>query len=107
MITLIAVITHPRATDPTKSSTPRLAAPVSEPPLSATPTSAVGASEVATTGPTGRQPAAGIVAVAWPTGRAIYSYTREQITAGVDVYTRALKAAARRHAACAAGREAP
>ncbi|GAA3387940.1 hypothetical protein [Cryptosporangium minutisporangium] len=102
MITLIAVITPPHSTAATMAGTPLLAPPASE-----TPPFEVGASEVAKAGPAGRQPAAGIVAVAWPTGRAIYSYTREQITAGVDVYTRALKAAARCHTARAAGLEAP
>jgi len=33
-----------------------------------------------------------IVAVAWPTGRPIYAYTIDEIAAGVDVYTRRLKA---------------
>jgi len=33
-----------------------------------------------------------IVAVAWPTGRPIYTYTIDEIAAGVDVYTRQLKA---------------
>jgi hypothetical protein len=36
-----------------------------------------------------------LVAVAWPTGRAIYAYTAEELADGVDVYTRRLKAAAR------------
>ncbi|GIF47491.1 hypothetical protein DFJ67_6968 [Asanoa ferruginea] len=33
-----------------------------------------------------------IVAIAWPTGRPIHSYTLDEITEGVDLYTRALKA---------------
>jgi hypothetical protein len=33
-----------------------------------------------------------VVAVAWPTGRAIYAYTREELAEGVDLYTRYLKA---------------
>ncbi|PMR62187.1 hypothetical protein C1A38_05500 [Verrucosispora sp. ts21] len=37
-----------------------------------------------------------IVGVAWPTGRPIYRYTPAEIADGVDLYTRALKARARR-----------
>ncbi|MFC6019861.1 hypothetical protein ACFP2T_27120 [Plantactinospora solaniradicis] len=37
---------------------------------------------------------ADIVAIAWPTRRPIYAYTREEIAEGVDVYTRAMKARA-------------
>ncbi|GIF69365.1 hypothetical protein Ais01nite_74000 [Asanoa ishikariensis] len=33
-----------------------------------------------------------IVAIAWPTGRPIYPYTRQEIAEGVDVYTKAMKA---------------
>ena len=33
-----------------------------------------------------------VVAYAWPTGRPIYPYTRQELTDGVDVYTRLLKA---------------
>lgn len=33
-----------------------------------------------------------VVAVAWPTGRPVYAYTVEEIAAGVDLYTRRLKA---------------
>jgi hypothetical protein len=33
-----------------------------------------------------------IVALAWPTGRPIYPYTVEELAAGVDLYTRRLKA---------------
>jgi hypothetical protein len=33
-----------------------------------------------------------VVAVAWPTGRPIYAYTREELAEGVDLYTRCLKA---------------
>jgi hypothetical protein len=33
-----------------------------------------------------------IIALAWPTGRPIYPYTVEEIAAGVDLYTRRLKA---------------
>ena len=32
-----------------------------------------------------------VVAVAWPTGRPIYAYTREELADGVDLYTRHLK----------------
>jgi hypothetical protein len=32
------------------------------------------------------------VAHAWPTGRPIYPYTVEELAAGVDLYTRHLKA---------------
>ncbi|GIH05684.1 hypothetical protein Rhe02_37510 [Rhizocola hellebori] len=35
-----------------------------------------------------------IVALAWPTGRPIYPYTADEIAAGVDLYTRRLKAEA-------------
>jgi hypothetical protein len=35
-----------------------------------------------------------IVAVAWPTGRPIRLYTAEELAAGVDLYTRAVKARA-------------
>ncbi|WP_275412579.1 hypothetical protein [Micromonospora gifhornensis] len=34
--------------------------------------------------------------MAWPTGRPIYRYTPAEIADGVDLYTRALKARARR-----------
>jgi len=37
---------------------------------------------------------AAIVAVAWPTGRPVFAYTRAELAAGVDLYTRALKARA-------------
>ena len=37
-------------------------------------------------------PSAEFIAVVWPTGRLIYPYTPQEIAAGVDVYTRALKA---------------
>ncbi|MDT5043582.1 MAG: hypothetical protein QOE51_4567 [Actinoplanes sp.] len=33
-----------------------------------------------------------VVAVAWPTGRPIYAYTREELAEGVDLYTCHLKA---------------
>ena len=33
-----------------------------------------------------------LVAVAWPTGRPIYTYTPQELADGVDVYTRRLKA---------------
>ena len=33
-----------------------------------------------------------VVAYAWPTGRPIYPYTVEELTDGVDLYTRHLKA---------------
>ena len=33
-----------------------------------------------------------VVAYAWPTGRPIYPYTHQELTDGVDVYTRLLKA---------------
>jgi hypothetical protein len=36
-----------------------------------------------------------VVAVAWPTGRLIYAYTPEELTAGVDIYTRWLKSGRR------------
>jgi hypothetical protein len=41
--------------------------------------------------PAGAAP--GVVAVAWPTGRPVYPYTPDELASGVDVYTRALKAA--------------
>jgi len=37
----------------------------------------------------------GAVAVAWPTGRPIYPYTADELADGVDLYTRAMRAAAR------------
>ncbi|MET7403529.1 hypothetical protein ABZS66_59660 [Dactylosporangium sp. NPDC005572] len=49
----------------------------------------------AMTNPTPLDPttnSADIVAIAWPTGRPIYPYTREEIAEGVDLYTQALKA---------------
>ena len=33
-----------------------------------------------------------VVAVAWPTGRPVYAYTVAELTDGVDLYTRSLKA---------------
>jgi hypothetical protein len=38
------------------------------------------------------EPGRTIVALAWPTGRPIYPYTADELAAGVDVYTRRLKA---------------
>lgn len=38
------------------------------------------------------EPGRPIVALAWPTGRPIYLYTVDELAAGVDVYTRRLKA---------------
>lgn len=47
--------------------------------------------------PDGSRSAQGVVAVAWPTGRPIYPYTVDELAEGVDLYTRAVKAAARRN----------
>ena len=41
---------------------------------------------------TADEPDRPIVALAWPTGRPIYPYTADELAAGVDVYTRHLKA---------------
>ncbi len=38
------------------------------------------------------EPGRPLVALAWPTGRPIYPYTVDELAAGVDVYTRRLKA---------------
>lgn len=32
-----------------------------------------------------------VIALAWPTGRPIYSYTPQELADGVDLYTRYLK----------------
>lgn len=40
-----------------------------------------------------------LVGFAWPTGRAVYTYTAAEIAAGVDVYTQFLK----RRNTCATG----
>lgn len=44
-----------------------------------------------------------VVAIAWPTGRPIYQYTAEQLAAGVDLFTIAMKT---RAANIRAGRDA-
>jgi hypothetical protein len=58
----------------------------------------------ATTAPAPPSPAGagpGVVAVAYPTGRPVRPYTRDELAGGVDLYTRALK---RRAAAPSSGR---
>jgi len=44
-----------------------------------------------------------IVALAWPTGRPIYPYTVEELAAGVDLYTRRLKAGSTKAGSVEAG----
>ncbi|MDG4795384.1 hypothetical protein [Micromonospora sp. WMMD1082] len=49
------------------------------------------AHEKTTTLSDGPDEAPDIIAVAWPTGRPIRSYTIEELAEGVDLYTRAMK----------------
>ncbi|MEU1811073.1 hypothetical protein [Micromonospora aurantiaca (nom. illeg.)] len=56
------------------------------------------AHETTTTLTDGPGDASDVIAIAWPTGRPIRSYTIDELAAGVDLYTRVMKTRAARAA---------